>query len=164
MVFYVERRRTLRGHDYADWRSDKLTNWRTDGTVQLSNCLSVGQRAATRYPERFARIDGSNCSTVLGAQTALDSRLFPNSASQAAQQQQQRQQRAWEHAREEAQRRRERLTAAVERSLAVCAPVCVDLLLLIVSHCVIYYQQTAMAAMPVTSRESERASPGERHR
>lgn len=75
MVLYV-----IEEERYADiWDTTRCsTQWMERSNCR--NCLS-GQRA-TRYPERFARIDGSNCSTVLSTLDCFQTQL-PSAAAAA---------------------------------------------------------------------------------
>lgn len=132
-------RRTLRGHlEYYT-----VQHPMDGGTVQLSE-LSVGSAGDARYPERFARIDGSNCSTVLSTLDCFQTQL-PSAATAAEESKSMQENRKRGRvSAAELKRAWQQLLSALSRCLCVrlCAWICS------LSHCVIYYQQTAM---PVTS-------------
>lgn len=149
MVLYV-----IEEERYADiWDTTRCsTQWMERSNCR--NCLS-GQRA-TRYPERFARIDGSNCSTVLSTLDCFQTQL-PSAAAAATAEENKR---GWACKRRENERerqsRRERDSSCWALSLCkyvrLCAWICS------LSHCVIYYQQTAMPVTSERQRERERAT------
>lgn len=132
-------RRTLRGHlEYYT-----VQHPMDGGTVQLSE-LSVGSAGDARYPERFARIDGSNCSTVLSTLDCFQTQL-PSAATAAEESESMQENRKRGRvSAAELKRAWQQLLSALSRCLCVC--LCAWICSL--SHCVIYYQQTAM---PVTS-------------
>lgn len=150
-------RRTLRGHlEYYT-----VQHPMDGGTVQLSE-LSVGSAGDARYPERFARIDGSNCSTVLSTLDCFQTQL-PSAATAAEERKSMQENRKRGRvSAAELKRAWQQLLSALSLSLSVCAPVCVDLL--IVPLCYLLPTNSYASYLVEWERESERASERERSR
>lgn len=156
---------------YADttMQTDEVTNWQTDALTERFNCRTVclsvsGRRRVIRRGllESTAQIALLYWARKRLSTLSTVSRLSkPSSAAAAAAAATAKSVRARKRVRESAEERAADSSCWATTTLSRCVCACVRGF---VSHCVIYYQQTIMAAMPVTSRESERASARERHR
>lgn len=150
-------RRTLREHlEYYT-----VQHPMDGGTVQLSE-RSVGSAGDARYPERFARIDGSNCSTVLSTLDCFQTQL-PSAATAAEESESvQENRKRGRVSAAELKRAWQQLLSALSLSVCVCA--CVRGF----AHCpiVLFTTNKQLCQLPrrVREREGERQRAKQRRR